>query len=190
MASKAKSWEKLPDETGKAYEAFCIYRDMGIDRSIHKVALKRTESGPHTSRLKEWSRKYHWILRATAYDEHLDDIRRFRNEEALVEMSERHAREAQLLQEKAITKLKALNIDDMKPFDVIKFYDTAVKIERLSRGVPTENIKQEKEFREVKNDAITRESLQKPEIRKKANQLIRAVADSQGSTDGVGTNSK
>ena len=68
--------------------------------------------------------------------------------------------------------------------------EIAVKIERLSRGVSTENIKQESEFKEVKNDVITKEKLEKPEIRRKANQLIKAIADSQSSTNGISTDSK
>ncbi len=85
-----KSWEKLSDETYRQYEAFCIYSDMGIERSIVKVA-KVWCVGGDTSRLNEWSSKYHWVERASAYDEHIDEIKRARNEEAIVEMSARHA---------------------------------------------------------------------------------------------------
>jgi hypothetical protein len=56
--------------------------------------------------------------------------------------------------------------------------ETAVKIERLSRGVPTENIKQENEVIEVKKDVITPEKLKNPEVRKAANEFIRTISDS------------
>lgn len=182
-----KSWERLPEETSRAYKAFCIYRDMGPSRSIQKVA-QEWSSGGHTSRLKEWSSKSHWTERATAYDEYLDEIRRSEQEDEIREMAERHAREAQLLQDKAIEKLESLNIDEMKPQDVVKFYDIAVKIERLSRGVSTENIKRE-EVKE-KKDVIIKEKLQDPHVRKRATEFIKAIADSQNSTNRVSTDSQ
>ncbi len=43
-----------------------------------------------------------------------------------------------------------------------------LKIERLSRGLPTENIKQENEFKDVRTDEITKKNLEKPEIRRKS----------------------
>lgn len=182
------SWERQPDETSRQYEAFCLYRDMGPERSILKVA-REWSSGGHTSKLKEWSSKHHWVDRASAYDEHIDEIRRGRNEEAIIEMSARHADYSIQLQEKAMEALKLINPDELKPNELIKWLDIAVKIERLSRGVPTENIKQEQEVKEVKADAVTREKLKNPEVRRKANQLIRAIADSQSSANGVSADS-
>ena len=64
----------------------------------------------------------------------------------------------------------------------------------INNGTPdmyaafAETIKQEKEYKDVKHDAITQENLKKPEVRRKANQLIKAIADSQSSTNGTGTN--
>jgi len=184
-----KPWSKLSNETSRQYEAFCIYRDMGIERSILKVAYEWSAGG-HQSKLKEWSSKYHWVERASAYDEHIDEIKRARNEEAIIEMSARHADYSLQIQEKAIEALKLVKPEELKPNDLIKWYDVAVKIERLSRGLSTENIKQENEFKDVRTDAITKKNLEKPEIRRKANQLIRAIADSQSSTDGASITSK
>jgi len=181
-------WERQPNETSKQYTAFCIYRDAGPERSISEVADKWSNSGA-TSRLNEWSKKNHWVERATDYDEYIDTIKRFKNEEAIIEMSERHARESQLFQDKAIERLKSLEISELKPQDLIKYYDIAVKIERLSRGVPTENIKRE-EVKEVNDYVITPEKLKKPEVRDAANKFITTIANSQSSTHGVSTDSK
>ena len=189
MFENKTSWERLPEETSRQYEAFCIYRNMGPERSILKVAQEWSIGG-HTSKLKEWSSKYHWVERASAYDEHIDEIKRARNEEAIIEMSARHADYSLQIQEKAIEALRFINHEDLKPNEFIKWLDIAIKIERLSRGVPTENIKQENEFKEVRNDSITKENLERPEIRRKANQLIRAIADSQSSSNGTSSNSK
>lgn len=184
-----KPWERLPNETSKQYDAFCIYRDMGIERTISEVARGWSKSGAK-SRLQEWATKNNWQSRATSYDDYIDEIKRFRQEEEIKEMASRHAREAQLFQEKAIERLKVLDNNNLKPQDVIKFYDIAVRIERLSRGVPTENIKQENEVTEVNKDVITPEKLKKPEVRKAANKFIKAIADSQSSSNGVGSDSQ
>jgi hypothetical protein len=32
-----ESWEQLPGETGRAYTAFCAFRDLGADRNIRKA---------------------------------------------------------------------------------------------------------------------------------------------------------
>ena len=74
---------------------------MGIERSILKVA-QEWSTGGHTSKLKEWSSKFHWVDRASAYDEHIDEIKRAGNEEAIIEMSARHADYSLQIQEKAI----------------------------------------------------------------------------------------
>ena len=141
------------------------------------------------SRLHEWASKNQWHNRATAYDDHIEEIKRFRQEEEIKEMAARHTREAQLFQDKAIERLKELDINNLKPQDVIRFYEDGVKIERLSRGVPTENIKQEQELKEVKNE-ISTEALKNPETRRIASKLIKQLADSKARTNraGMGSN--
>ena len=54
-----------PLESGKAWEAFCWYRDLGPDRSLDKVEQKYNKSRPLLAR---WSGLYHWVERALAYD--------------------------------------------------------------------------------------------------------------------------
>lgn len=59
-------YEKLKDEPQKAYEAFCIYRDMGQTRTVDRV---RGEIGSKSSRhLQKLSYTYNWVERAEAYD--------------------------------------------------------------------------------------------------------------------------
>ncbi|NMO09501.1 hypothetical protein [Methanobacterium subterraneum] len=183
------SWERLLDETSKQFEAFCIYRDIGPGRSIQKVAQKRAGSGG-LSKLKEWSSKHHWSERAKAYDAHIDEIRRSGHEDEIIEMAERHAREAKLFQDKVHERLETIDPAELKPHELIKWYETAVKIERLSLGVPTENVRQEKELKEVKPDAVTREKLQDPQVRKRATEFIKAIADSQSRSDRISPGSK
>lgn len=185
-------WERLPDEPNKQYQAFCKYRDMGINRSILKVAKEWSEGG-HASKLKEWSSKYHWVERAASYDEHIDKIKRDNYEdivqETIRETVARHTMESKLFQTKVHERLETIDPDELKPNELIKWYETAVKIERLSLGIPTENIKRE-EIKEVERDAITPEKLKNEKVRKTANQFIKTIAGSQSSAHGIGTDSK
>lgn len=191
-----KPWERLPEESSKQFEAFCIYRDLGPGRSIQKVAQNRSGSGG-VSKLKEWSSKYDWVERAEGYDQYLEKIIRETNEDAIQEMVKRHAEDSKEIQLAIKEQKNDPQLDEMSPKEKAYFFDalsrsykTMASLERLSRGVPTENIKQENEVTEVNKDVITPEKLKKPEVRKAADKFIKAIADSQSSTNGVSTDSK
>ncbi|MBN2734741.1 MAG: hypothetical protein JXQ82_07795 [Methanomicrobiaceae archaeon] len=73
-------WEIQPKESEKAFAAFCVYRDLGPDRSLSKVS----EALQKSSRwIKEWSRTHDWIVRVKAYDNHLDEVQRQEEETQL-----------------------------------------------------------------------------------------------------------
>ena len=65
--SKSKPYDRQPNETDKSWAAFCIYRDMGRDRTAEKVRLKLG----HGSRIivERWSSKYAWVKRCSAFDD-------------------------------------------------------------------------------------------------------------------------
>jgi gamma-glutamyltranspeptidase len=58
-------YDRLPEETSKAYEAFCVYRDMGVQRSIQKAADMLSKSIPV---LKRWAAQWDWAERVAAWD--------------------------------------------------------------------------------------------------------------------------
>jgi len=79
-----KPWEKQPEETSKAFEAFRLYRDYGAGRSLRKVAEKHFEgSAGKLGWIETWSSKYGWVARCEAWDAHQDDIRRQAREDAI-----------------------------------------------------------------------------------------------------------
>jgi len=138
----AEIWERQKNENSKAYAAFCIYRDMGVERSIEKVYEKRSKRGP-LSRLKNWSVKYNWVKRANAYDDYLERKKREKNEKEILEMAERHAKLAKAFQQRIAQALQQIDPAQLSPSDMAKWLEIATKLERLSRGVPTEIGKQE-----------------------------------------------
>jgi len=52
-------------ESAKAFAAFVVYRDMGEERSLEKVAQ---ELGKSVSLLQRWSSQHEWVTRVLAWD--------------------------------------------------------------------------------------------------------------------------
>ena len=77
-------WEKRESETARAYRAFCVYRDMGVDRSLAKVREKLDKKTGYERQLGEWSSDHEWVKRVAAYDAHLEALLRNEQEERLV----------------------------------------------------------------------------------------------------------
>jgi len=74
------SWTRRPEETTKAYDAFCVYRDLGSGRSLNGAYCKEKGRQKGVKRASghwnRWYRQNNWKSRAEAYDHHLDDIKR------------------------------------------------------------------------------------------------------------------
>jgi hypothetical protein len=86
-------YERLPNETSRAFHGFSIYRDAGPRRTLKAVddALHpdRQQKGKKRATIPglitRWSAKYFWVDRARAYDNYLDQERRRVREEDIME---------------------------------------------------------------------------------------------------------
>jgi Phage terminase small subunit len=141
-----EAWERQKGESRKAYEAFRIYRDMGATRSLAKVAEKL---GKSKTLIERWSRRDNWVERCRQYDEYMEREYLLQQIEERRKMAERHAKQAMIFQNKVLERLRSLNPKELSPNDLIRWFDIAVKIERLSRGESTE-IQQVEHSGEVK----------------------------------------
>src|SRR5439155_20196404 len=166
------AWDQLPSETAKAYAAFCLYRDQGPQRSIEEASrvyhdrgsLHETATPSHRKRrasgqIGRWAQRWNWSARARAWDEELDKVRRQKQVEAVAEMAERHVKEALMLQNKAVERLRQLRPEELKPRDTLSYLVEAVKLERLARGEPTERVAEEHSFpnvEELSDDELAR----------------------------------
>ena len=68
----AELWERQPRETAKAYEAFCVYRDLGPNRSLRRAAQKLEKS---LSLIERWSKRWGWqerLRQMQIYQDRLD----------------------------------------------------------------------------------------------------------------------
>lgn len=130
-------WEWNGEETSPAFEAFTIYRDMGTDRTLAKVAKGLGKSG---TLIEGWSARWNWDARVKAFDAHLDAIGIKARESEIIAMNKKHIKIGETMQAKALQRLQRLNIDDMDANEIRQFLDTAIKIERQARGESTDRL--------------------------------------------------
>jgi hypothetical protein len=108
-------WERQRGETAKAFAAFVAYREQSPDKRTLAAAARATygergvrKNGQVIGVMQEWIRRHEWAARAAAWDAHLDDLRRREDEKAVVEMQQRHLREAELIQRTLLSPAMAL----------------------------------------------------------------------------------
>jgi hypothetical protein len=136
-------WDRLSGESSRAYAHFCLYRDMGLARSIRQLT-KDSNCGSKVTQLMRWSSRWRWVERSQRYDDHLQYQDRLRQEKERKDMLTRHGKIAVLGQNLVVKGIEKLLADveqgkrDLSASDASRLLDVAVKIERLSRGEPTE----------------------------------------------------
>lgn len=89
-------WTRLQNESTLAYSYFTTYRDLGPDRSYKKVQEKKGKKKSYIRQLEKWSREYKWLLRASLYDDFLDQKKMDYADQKLKELhdySMNHAKE-------------------------------------------------------------------------------------------------
>ena len=164
-------WEKQDFDTKHAYDLFCVYRDMGIMRSLEKVRVQLGKPERYIRALQKNSVIYKWVERVTAYDRYIEEEARKENEAEIKEMKKRHILQARLMQNKVIERMQNLNSQELTTNDCVRMYDVAVKVERLSRGCEDNRVevnnkvvveaKEELEQRKLEN--LTEEELEELE---------------------------
>ena len=64
---QTKPYDRQPTDTDKSWAAFCVYRDLGRDRSVDKTWKKCGYK--HHSLVTQWCTKHNWVKRCSAFDE-------------------------------------------------------------------------------------------------------------------------
>ena len=93
------------------------------------------EVGRPLSLIHRWSSQWAWVKRAATYDAEQDAICRAAAYAAQVEMARRHVDMARTVQQKLLSRLDALTIEEIRISDVARLLDTSVKIERQAMGL-------------------------------------------------------
>lgn len=87
----SRAWERMPEETPRAYAAFEVYVRLGPQRSLQKVSR---ELGKSAAFLSRWSSKYSWVERSRCYDD--EERERQCQLRLAAEASEAHKRAARM----------------------------------------------------------------------------------------------
>lgn len=134
-----KPWERQEGETDRAFEAFCVYRDLGRERSQEKTAAKL---GKNRNQICKWSMKYNWVERISKWEDEQDRLIRMELTKDIGRMRKRHADIASAMLIKAARALQKIPDDEIKASDISRMVDTASKLERLSRGDTSEVVEE------------------------------------------------
>lgn len=134
-------WLQQDDETNASYAAFCIYRDMGVRRSLrqtcqtyYELADLPARTDGKVTQISSWSQKYDWVERAWAYTAHLDRMARIEATEAAKQMGRRHAAIASVAIAKAAERINAVDPSKLSTREAVALLDLGVKVERMARG--------------------------------------------------------
>jgi hypothetical protein len=132
-----KIYDRQAGETNPAFEAFALYRDMGINRSLDAVAKKLSKS---LTLMGRWSGQHNWVERVSLYDDYLDVQARKKFEADTIkrkaDMLKRHALTGKILQQKGVDYLTDAKKGIEKSSDAITAISKGIEIERKSEGLP------------------------------------------------------
>ncbi len=125
-------WERLRDESAPAFEAFVIYRDMGPERSLAKVAR---QLGKSTTLVEKWSARDHWVNRVTAWEAEQDRIWLAQQVASRREVGRRQLRIANAMQAQLVQALSRLDLTTLSARDLAYWLDISTKVQRQAIGL-------------------------------------------------------
>lgn len=127
-------WERQPDETDPAFEAFKRYRDMGATRSTAKVGR---DLGKSKNVIDGWCKRHSWVVRVRGYDAHVDREWLKEQRQLRRKAAQRNASVAALAMQKFGQYVMALDVDsrDLKPGDMAAIARVAHMIEATALGL-------------------------------------------------------
>lgn len=171
----SKPWMRVKNETAKAFEAFCIYRDLGPGRTIPDVQSFYSKSPSYIRQLHEWSRTYDWVKRAAAFDDMIAERTAEASADRAIRAAARHAEAGKRLIEKGIEALGTKSTENITVDGIRGLIGDGVKIERLSLGLVTDNTKQEVISNVNVTDDRVHRVLADPEASRLACELVERV---------------
>jgi hypothetical protein len=121
-------YKRLPSDTDKSFEAFCIYRDMGANRSLEKLAQAL---GKTKANFEQMSRRFNWQERVAAYDASLDEKHLDKQAERQEKIKDNAFKDYEFLR-KSIDNFKS-NIEAMR-FVGVNAYEIGTLVELMKKA--------------------------------------------------------
>lgn len=140
-------WEQQPGEPDRAFGFFQAYLQLGRTRTSRKTTEKLNnqarEAGAGTlsaEAVQQYSYRYRWPERAAAFDAHMDAQWRAALHEHGRRMVQEHLKAGKKLLEAAQEALGVLDVHELAPGDVAKFFDLYSKLTRVALGEPEHSV--------------------------------------------------
>ncbi len=106
MPSEAELWARQSSERSKAFSLFCMYRDMGPERSLDKLRKSMGEASVSQRNLELYSARYNWVKRAQAYDDYLQKKALQTFENRILKFKDQRTREALEIADRAFENMQ------------------------------------------------------------------------------------
>jgi hypothetical protein len=136
-----ESWLQLTGESGKAYTAFCAYRDVGPERSIRKsVETVEPDEGKRGKRYRVWlgwSTRFHWRQRTADYDRYTEQLKQAELRKTIEAQGEQHRAVTGKMLAVVEKKLDLMDPADLTQGNVTEWVETAIRAEREAAGLVT-----------------------------------------------------
>jgi len=129
------AWEQQKGESPRNYGLFTMYRAAGRLRSVAQVAAM-TDTMIYAS-MTRIARQNRWAERAGLWDAEQDRLLAIRLQNDREDMAKRHAKAAKDLMDKALERLRTLDVNSISPHALVLMLDTAARIERAALGLET-----------------------------------------------------
>jgi len=146
LAEDRAPWERQPPEPDTEYEAFLVYRNMGPRRrSVHAVRQQG-----HVVAEGHLATANRWAVRAQAWDSHIMALEDERLAETRAQTVREHLAEAR--EHRKVAVAREGDAGDVR--DRAQAFAEAVRIERLSLGMPTQISRKEADLKRGVEHAV------------------------------------
>ena len=127
-----KVWNRREEESHREFAYFVVYRDMvPAERNMR---LSSEAVGKTYDYIREIGTKNDWVARASAYDDHCDELRQKRMETVRMVHDAQVLRIAEVLLDKVAEAADNIDPGKLNAQYLPRVLDTVVKVSHLSTG--------------------------------------------------------
>ena len=134
-------WERLTGESSLAYAAFCVFRDLGAERSIRKAveSIEQDEGvrGKKYNVWRNWSTAFRWRERAGEYDKYLEQLKQAELRKTIEAQGEKHRQVTGKMLDVVSKKLEGMSPAELTQGNLTEWVQTAIRAEREAAGLVT-----------------------------------------------------